>query len=301
MPEGSPGRSKIKRKPRMDPAEVRRRTLSTAENLVLGEGLMASMDHISLEDIIVQAQVPRSAVHRMWPYKEDFFADLVLQLAERSEVSPSVYDPETLRVAVRALEDNWARLSTAEGRLSTLVEVCRQGSMRNFEANLERPSLRSYIVLSATGMSFEDDVRRALQESLAKSELSYLQGMAQFYESMFSILGRRMLPQFSGRAMDRAECSYLAEVCSSAIQGQVLRTVLTGGGVLPDLKAVTAPADPFNVGDRKPWNGPSLSFTSTFLAMTEAEPDFVHDPGESQEKINEIKTRIAGVSPESSP
>ena len=87
----------------MNPAEVRRRALATAEQMVLSDGLMVSMDHISLEEVIVRAQVSRSAVHRMWPRKEAFFADLLIRLAERNELSPSVFDPQTLSVAIAAL------------------------------------------------------------------------------------------------------------------------------------------------------------------------------------------------------
>ncbi|QXF84486.1 TetR/AcrR family transcriptional regulator (plasmid) [Rhodococcus pyridinivorans] len=292
MSESTTGRSKIKRKPRTDPAEVRRKTLVAAERMVLSDGLMVSMDHISLEEIIAKAQVPRSAVHRMWPYKEDFFADLLVQLAKRTEASPSVFDPQTLRVAVDTLRENLHRLPTVEGRLSTLVEICRRGSMRNFEANLSRRSWHSYLVLSTAGMSFDDEVCSVVQSTLAVSERNYIEGMALFYESIFPILGRRIRSPFRGSSRGHAGYMYLAEVCSSAIQGQVLRAALMGEDVQTDLKALTEEADPFNTGDRQPWNGPSLTFTSTVLAMTEPELDFAYDRFVCLQKIEEIENYI---------
>ncbi|GAB06995.1 hypothetical protein GII30_05260 [Gordonia amarae] len=284
--EPGASRSKIKRKPRMNPVEVRRRALATAEQMVLTDGLMVSMDHISLEEIIVRAQVSRSAVHRMWPRKEDFFADLLVQLADRSDVSPSVFDPQSLAVAMAALRAQIDQLVTPEGRLAVLVEICRQGAIRNFEANLIEESWHAFVVLSATGMSFDDEVRATLGAKLAASERNYVDGMAQFYSLLLPILGRRIRPQFGGQALNLpSDYLYLAEVCSSAIQGQVLRAGITGGDLLPDLRMPTADADPFGTGLAKPWTGPALTFTSTMVAMTEPIRDYVFDRDETERQV----------------
>jgi AcrR family transcriptional regulator len=45
-------------------------------------GLTVSLDHISLEQVIRDAGVSRSAAYRRWPYKDLFFSDLVKQLAK---------------------------------------------------------------------------------------------------------------------------------------------------------------------------------------------------------------------------
>ncbi|MBD0021640.1 hypothetical protein GII33_04715 [Gordonia pseudamarae] len=279
-------RSKIKRRPRMNPAEVRRRALATAEQMVLSDGLMVSMDHISLEEVIVRAQVSRSAVHRMWPRKEAFFADLLIRLAERNELSPSVFDPQTLSVAIAALRADIDRLATADGRFALLVEICRQGAIRNFEANLAEESWYAFVVLSATGMSFDDEVRTTLSAKLAASERNYVDGMSRFYALVLPILGRRIRPQFAAPIPDGAgEYLYLAEVCSSAIQGQVLRAGLTGGNLLPDLRVPTDDVDPFGTGVPKPWTGPALTFTSTLIAMTEPIPGHVVDRDRTERRI----------------
>ena len=58
-----------------------RRMLGAALAVVGRTGLTVSLDHLSFEDIIRDADVSRSAVYRRWPYKDLFFSDLVKQLA----------------------------------------------------------------------------------------------------------------------------------------------------------------------------------------------------------------------------
>jgi AcrR family transcriptional regulator len=56
--------------------------LKAAVAMVNRTGLTVSLDHISFEDVIRDADVSRSAVYRRWPYKDLFFSDLVKELAQ---------------------------------------------------------------------------------------------------------------------------------------------------------------------------------------------------------------------------
>jgi AcrR family transcriptional regulator len=60
--------------------------------MVHRDGLTVSLDHISLEEVIRDADVSRSAVYRRWPYKDLFFSDLVKELA-RSATATILDDP----------------------------------------------------------------------------------------------------------------------------------------------------------------------------------------------------------------
>ena len=57
--------------------------LAAAVAMVHRTGLTVSLDHISFEDIIRDADVSRSAVYRRWPYKDLFFSELITERVTR--------------------------------------------------------------------------------------------------------------------------------------------------------------------------------------------------------------------------
>jgi len=67
---------------RLPDEELRRRTLRAAVAMVHHAGLTVSLDHISFEDVIRDADVSRSAAYRRWPYKDLFYGDLIEELAK---------------------------------------------------------------------------------------------------------------------------------------------------------------------------------------------------------------------------
>src|ERR1700746_158311 len=77
---------------RLSDRETEQRMLQTAVTMVSRAGLTVSLDHISLEEVIREADVSRSAVCRRWPYKDLFFSDLVKELS-RSAI-PTILDEE---------------------------------------------------------------------------------------------------------------------------------------------------------------------------------------------------------------
>ena len=71
-----------RRSRRLSDRQTEERMLQAAVAMVHRTGLTVSLDHISLEEVIRDADVSRSAVYRRWPYKDLFFSDLVKQLAK---------------------------------------------------------------------------------------------------------------------------------------------------------------------------------------------------------------------------
>ena len=59
---------------RLSDDETGQRMLAAAVAMVHRTGLTVSLDHISFEDVIRDADVSRSAVYRRWPYKDLFYA-----------------------------------------------------------------------------------------------------------------------------------------------------------------------------------------------------------------------------------
>ena len=84
--------------------------LDTAVESLSRTGLTVGLDHISVEELIREAGVSRSAVYRRWPYKDLFFADLVAELAKNAV--PSIVDEELAALkGVVAEHEDW--LNTA--------------------------------------------------------------------------------------------------------------------------------------------------------------------------------------------
>src|SRR6185437_6301456 len=75
---------------RLPDRETEQRMLRTAVAMVRRDGLTVSLDSISLEDVIRDADVSRSAVYRRWPYKDLFISDLVKELAKNA--TPEIVD-----------------------------------------------------------------------------------------------------------------------------------------------------------------------------------------------------------------
>src|ERR1700761_7275928 len=114
-----------RRERRLSDSETERRMLNAALAIVSRSGLTVSLDHLSFEDIIRDADVSRSAVYRRWPYKDLFFSDLVKQLA--LDAAPDVAADEVeLMKAIASARLDW--LDTSERRHGLLLEVFRQGS-----------------------------------------------------------------------------------------------------------------------------------------------------------------------------
>ena len=96
---------------RLSDRETEQRMLRTAVAMVQRTGLTVSLDHISLEDVIRDADVSRSAVYRRWPYKDLFFSDLVKQLAK--DATPTIVNDE-LELMRRVVAEHDDRLETPE-------------------------------------------------------------------------------------------------------------------------------------------------------------------------------------------
>src|SRR5580693_9873285 len=93
---------------RVPAEEIRQRMLDAGRELALEAGAALTIEHLRLEEVIQRARVPRSSVYRMWAYREDYTEDLLCYLAGpgSSFADRTVFDPETVTVIGRALQEN---------------------------------------------------------------------------------------------------------------------------------------------------------------------------------------------------
>lgn len=255
---------------RMSAAEVRTAMLETAVKAVTTAGLTVSLDHISMDAIVLEAGVARSAAYRVWPQRAEFIRDLLLAVARSPSVAHSAFSPETLRAGLSALRPWRGRLTSVEARRSALVEACRLGVLQNFETLAEDRAWQTEIALRATILSFPADDREELQNTLDDSIAVYVQVMAQFYETVGKGLGYEMAP---GR-----DYFYLAQSGSAIVEGILLRGAVLPDPIRPENAALAErfEADPFGTGTAE-WNAAGIAFTGNLLALTRPSDDY--DPG----------------------
>ncbi|MFI6170511.1 TetR/AcrR family transcriptional regulator [Nocardia sp. NPDC051052] len=265
------------RRARMTADDVRETMLTTAAHLVNERGLTVSLQHIPLDAIVAMSGVARSAVYRIWPRRDQFFEDLLLELAAHPESSPSVLDGPTLDAALTALADITDHfpelLTTEQGREQAIVEVCRQGAQTNYDSIERRRTWRTYMSLSAAVLSYSEPMRGKLEREIQKTQQRFIDQMSRFYNAMGPALGRKLRPEFVPPPPAKP-WSTLAASGSAVMEGMVLRSTGTMAGLqAPAFEAGPIPFDPFATGFPAKWSPPALSFTSMLLAMTQGVPN----------------------------
>ena len=251
------------RRPRRSEAEIRQRMLKTATGLVGEAGLTVSLEHLSYEVVIQQADVARSAVYRVWPTKEAFFEDLLYELAG-SWQGTGAFDSKTLELALSTVADRADSLASPSNRREALLEAARLGAKRNFEALAELPQWRTYVAITATVTSLPDgEFRSRLIAKLQESEARFLDTMADFYAKMAAVLGYKLRPGFN------EDFRLLAAIGAAVVEGLSLRQMIA-----PEIASRTLWIGPFSASEESDWTIAAFGFTAIVDAMIEEDPNF---------------------------
>jgi AcrR family transcriptional regulator len=178
---------------RLSDHETEQRMLRTAAAMVHRDGLTVSLDHISLEEVIRDADVSRSAVYRRWPYKDLFFSDLVKELARGA--TPEIVDDE-LALIKRIVAERLDWLDTPGRRHGLVIELLRQLAPFDFQALYGSARWRTYLALHATFLSLADgQLRDQIGEALARSERDHRIRVAHSWELLAGLFGYRLRPE----------------------------------------------------------------------------------------------------------
>jgi AcrR family transcriptional regulator len=253
-----------RRERRLSDQETERRMLGAALAVVSRTGLTVSLDHLSFEDIIRDADVSRSAVYRRWPYKDLFFSDLVKQLA--LDAAPGVVADELqLMKQIAAARADW--LETPELRRRLLPEIFRQLSLLNYQAISDSSGWRTYIALHATFLSLADGtLRDQVRAALSACELARNGRLAQAWRQLTALLGYRLRPG-SGITFE-----VLATLLTATMRGTVLMTLSA-----PDVAEGRVEASPFGAAETAEWSLPALGLAGLALACLEPDPEIKWD------------------------
>ncbi len=251
-----------RRRRRLSDEETARRMIDRALEIVNVAGMTVSLDHISFEDVIRDAQVSRTAAYRRWPYKHLFFIDLLKEVAHAAAPAAAV-DAETGRAAmVRVLHAHRDRLGTARGRHRAVSELIRLGAVGDFEAIYRSAAWRTYLALHATFVSLADgELRDEVEMALRDSERGFIDRIARSWELVATALGYRLRPGTG------ATYETIATLATAALRGLVTMALSD-----PGIATRRVRADPTGTGVEQEWSLVGLGAASIAMAYLEPDP-----------------------------
>ena len=237
------------------------------------------LDHVSLEDLIREAGVSRSAVYRRWPYKDLFFADLVKELA-RSAV-PSIVDDEVAAIQ-RVLAEHLDWLDSPEGRAALVAELVRQLAWVDFETLSGSARWCTYLALNAAfGGIADEDTRQEVQSALAEAEPAHNGSVANAWKLLTGLLGYRLRPEVA------ADFETLAALLTAAMRGMVIMALSD-----PAIATRRLLAAPLGAAGPAEWSLPALALASIASGLLEPDPDLDWNA----ERIAAVREALAAIS-----
>jgi AcrR family transcriptional regulator len=175
--------------------EVRQRMLDAGRELALEAGAALTIEHLRLEEVIQRARVPRSSVYRLWPYREEYTEDLLCYLAGpgSSFADRTVFDPETVTVIGRVLQENMHLIAKPDGRRALMCEIVRLSVARNYDALGESVPWRLQMALSSTlGSTSSGMARRRIAAALEDSQRRSRESLVAVLAQITQVLGLRL-------------------------------------------------------------------------------------------------------------
>jgi len=233
--------------------------LETALSMVSESGLTVSLDHLSLETVIARAEVSRASAYRRWPFKDLFLADLLVAVAQDTELSAE--PPGLVRELTALIEAT--DLSDAQSRRDLLVEALRISSEAEFERLRTSPRWRTYLALSATITGLpEGRIRDTAAAAVHDAERRFASRREGVYRHLAQMIGYR--PR---RDMDPSVCfELMSHTSGAAMTGFIVKSLVT----VPDRSFEIAP---FGAGGSAQWSIPVYGLTAIFDAFLEPDPD----------------------------
>ncbi|RBY95408.1 hypothetical protein DQ237_15245 [Blastococcus sp. TF02-8] len=239
--------------------------LDAAQRLVdRAGGLTVSLESMTLDQVIKEAGVSRTSVYREWDKKEDFYVDLLCDLAGPSWQGTAAFDEETIRLARSIVAERIEELRTEEGRRRVLRETVRRAARQNFNAVVASSQWRTYVALTATVMSLSDnEARTRVRDALQAAERVFIERMSNFYADMSIMFGFRLKSYINSYET-------LAAVGASVVEGLGLRQSLTPDIVNRQIM-IPGPDGP------EEWHLAALGFLGILEQCIEPQPDYNPD------------------------
>lgn len=178
----------------MPESETRARTLQTAVDALRETGLTVGLEHISMEDVIREAGVSRTAVYRLWPQKDQFIGDLILELAETAIPVANTRGTEATVQISEFLLPRLDDLVEPASRWQLASEMVVAAASPDFEHTAALSAQwRTYFALVTTVMNLPDDeLRVKARLAIGTAERRYRERLGENYRIVARLLGFRL-------------------------------------------------------------------------------------------------------------
>jgi AcrR family transcriptional regulator len=168
--------------------------LDTALNSLSETGLRLSIDTISFEDVIRSSGVSRAAAFRLWPSKDLFTEELILEMAHRALHSDPEGTVEGSDLIRGILVDRLEELATPEGQWALVMDLLWRVSAVDFGMTQQAdPLWRTYMALHMMVDSMEPgELRTQITDAVDGAEEATADRLALVYGRFASLLGLRL-------------------------------------------------------------------------------------------------------------
>jgi AcrR family transcriptional regulator len=252
--------------------------VQAAAAMVHRVGLTVSLEHISFEDVIRDADVSRSSVYRRWPYKDLFFSDLLKELAK--DATPAIVSDE-LELIKTIVAGHLEWLGRPELRRGLLVELFRQLALLDFQALYGSAEWRTYIALHATFLSLADGgLRDQVRATLAQSEQDRIARIAEAWKRLAELFGYRLRPELG------ATFETVVTLIDATMRGLVIMAL-----PMPDIAEHRWQASPFGAAGTDEWSLPAAGLAGLATAFLEPDPAIKWD----DERITAVRQALTAL------
>jgi AcrR family transcriptional regulator len=279
MPSPQEFSTGLSRRPRrLSDQQTASRMLGAAVAEVNRDGLTVSLDHISFEDIIREADVSRSSAYRRWPHKDLFLSDLIKELA-RSAAPPMAAEEVALIRQIAAERTDW--LEAPELRARLMMDLIRQLALLDFQTVYESPGWRTYLALHATFLSLADGgLRDEVQHILAAAERDRMSRVAQSWKRLAALFGYRLRPGADSFAS-------LVTLLSAIMRGLVIMALS-----MPEIAEQRTTRSAFEQDGASEWSLAAIGFASLASAFLEPDPTFEW----SDDRLAVVRAELQAIS-----
>jgi hypothetical protein len=163
-------------------------------------GLNGGCENVGMSDVLSEIEavhgrrITNASIYgRIWDSQTDFHRDLLMCAAEQFPDGEEAALHQAAKSIIAA-----ADLSTRDGRIAALDEVCRAAGLAHLEALKASRSWQTWLAIWAITVStptLEDDIERG--PSIAHRHALAVDGMAEVLDEIFPQVGASVKPGFT--------------------------------------------------------------------------------------------------------